>query len=200
MINFFKKLLNFPKEEIEKQEDFPPEEKVENLSLDQLFVSNFIKKEGKFLYCTSLAEVTESLSDIIEENQWSQIVCNDYDLLKLVKAVDVKVLPKFNAHTPIFVSCEYLIAENGSVLFSSNQLKRNKIASLSPFFIVYATTSQIARTKNDSLTGIKLRYGSDIPSNISAIKNYNPSKSDEDFLNFGTTNAKNVYLILFEDL
>lgn len=200
MIGFFKKLANFLKEEKEKKEDFPPDEKEENLSLDQLFVSNFIKNEGKFLYCTSLAEVTTSLVNIIEENQWDQIVCNDYDLLKLVKAVDVKILSDFNTQAPIFVGCEYLIAENGSVLLSSNQLKRNKIVNLSSFFIIYATTSQIARTKNDSLTGIKLRYGSDIPSNISAIKSYNPSKTDEDFLSFGTTNAKNVYLILFEDL
>ncbi len=171
-----------------------------SISLDQLFVSNFIKKEGKFLYCTSLDEVSEVLLNIIKENQWDEVICTDYDLLKLVKAIGLKPLSNFNSHTPVFVGCEYLIAEKGSILFSSNQLKTNKISNLSPFFIVYATTSQIIRSSRDSLTGIKMKYGVDIPSNISSIKSYNPLKAKEDFLNYGTDNAKNVYLILFEDL
>ncbi len=189
----------FGKKETER-DTIRPEKVDVNISLDQLFVSNFIKKEGRFLYCTSLDEVSEVLLNIIQENQWDEVICTDYDLLKLVKAIGIKPISDFNAHTPVFVGCEYLIAENGSILFSSNQLKTNKISNLSPFFIVYATTSQITRSGRDSLTGIKMKYGVDIPSNISSIKSYNPLKAREDFLNYGTDNAKNVYLILFEDL
>ncbi len=183
-----------------KEEDTISPKVDASISLDQLFVSNFIKKEGKFLYCTSLDEVSEVLLNIIKENQWDEVICTDYDLLKLVKTVGIKPLSDFDSHTPVFVGCEYLIAEKGSILFSSNQLKTNKISNLSPFFIVYATTSQIIRSSRDSLTGIKMKYGVDIPSNISSIKSYNPLKAKEDFLNYGTDNAKNVYLILFEDL
>lgn len=196
-MNFFKKFLGIKKEE-DNEKQFPKKEQA--LALDQLFVSNFIKNDGKFLYCTSLQEVTESLVNIIEENQWSDIICNDYDLLKLIKTIDVNVVSEFDSRTPVFVGCEYLIAENGSILMSSNQLKRNKIANLSSYFVIYATTSQIARSKGDSLTGIKLRYGSDIPNNISAIKSYNPIKAKDDFLNFNNVNSKHLYLILFEDL
>ena len=98
------------------------------------------------------------------------------------------------------MGCEHLIAENGSVLFSSNQLKEFKIAELSDNFIVYATTSQLVKSKGESLTGIKSRYQGNIPSNISAIKNYNLTHKDTDFLNYGNTNSKNLYLLLFEDL
>lgn len=196
-MNFFKKFLGIKKEE-DNEKKSPKKE--QNLALDQLFVSNFIKNDGKFLYCTSLQEVTESLANIIEENQWSDVICNDYDLLKLIKTIDVNVVSEFDSRTPVFVGCEYLIAENGSILMSSNQLKRNKIANLSSYFVIYATTSQIARSKGDSLTGIKLRYGSDIPNNISAIKSYNPIKAKDDFLNFNNVNSKHLYLILFEDL
>ncbi len=190
----------FGKKEEEKKEELISPKVDANLPLDQLFVSNFIKKEGRFLYCTSLEDVVEALQNIIQENQWDKLVCTDYDLLKLVKTIGVKPLVNFNSHTPVFVGCEYLIAENGSILFSSNQLKRNKISDLSSSFIVYATTSQITRSNGDSLTGIKMKYGMDIPSNISSIKSYNPLKAQEDFLSYGTDNAKNVYLILFEDL
>jgi L-lactate utilization protein LutC len=114
--------------------------------------------------------------------------------------VNVTVSPKINTNNPVFLGCEHLVAENGSILFSSNQLKDFKISELSDNFIVYATTSQIVGNSGDGLTGIKMRYSGNIPSNISAIKNFNINSKNEDFMNYGNTNSKNLYLLLFEDL
>ncbi|MFA5297443.1 MAG: LUD domain-containing protein [Lutibacter sp.] len=195
-MSFFKKLFNTPKpkEDIESSLEF------QDLPIDQIFVKNFIKNKGKFLYCTSLEEVTQNLSKIIQENSWKTISCNDTDLLKLLKTIKVDTTEKFNITVPFFLSSEHLIAENGSILFSSNQLKEHKISDLTENFIVYATTSQLVSTKGDSLTGIKSRYQGNIPSNISSINNFNINAIEEDFMNYGNTNAKNLYLLLFEDL
>jgi len=195
-MSFFKKLFNTPKEKKTKESSV----NLENLSLDQSFVQNFLSNQGKFLYCTTLEEVTLNLAQIAEENQWEKLICNDLDLLKLVKAIGINTTEKFSNSLPLFVGCEHLIAENGSILFSSNQLKECKISELSENFIVYATTSQLVNTNGESLTGIKSRYQGNIPSNISAIKNYNPNSNEMDFMNYGNTNAKNLYLLLFEDL
>lgn len=195
-MSFLKKLFNTPKEKKPKD----PTLDLESLSLDQLFVRNFLKNNGKFLYCTTLNEVTLNLANIIEENSWETIICNDYDLLKLTKAIPINIVETNKTSFPFFVSCEHLIAENGSILFSSNQLKDCKISELTKNFIVYATTSQLVKTNGDGLTGIKSRYQGNIPSNISAIKNYNPNSKNIDFMNYGNTNAKNLYLLLFEDL
>ncbi|MBI9042174.1 hypothetical protein [Lutibacter sp.] len=195
-MSFFKKLFNAPKQPEPEDESL----EVQNLSLDQIFVQNFIKNNGKFLYCTSLQEVTQNLANIIQENSWESIICNDNDLIKLIKTVNVKTVEKFSNSFPLFTTCEHLIAENGSILFSSNQLKEFKISELTENFIVYATTSQFVKTKGESLTGIKTRYQGNIPSNISAIKNYNPNFEETDFMSYGNTNAKNLYLLLFEDL
>lgn len=195
-MSFFKKLFNTPKNKETKE----PSLELENLPLDQIFVQNFIKNHGKFLYCTSLQEVIQNLDNILKENSWENIICNDNDLLKLIKTISVNTSEKLDDSLPLFVSCEHLIAENGSVLFSSNQLKGCKISELSEDFIVYATTSQIVKTNGDSLTGIKTRYKGNIPSNISAIKNYNTNSKEIDFMNYGNTNTKNLYLLLFEDL
>lgn len=195
-MSFFKKLFNTQKEKETKE----PALELENLSLDQFFVQNFLKNNGKFLYCTTLEEVTLNLANIVQENSWETIICNDNDLLKLVKTIPLNTIEKLNNSSPFFVSCEHLIAENGSILFSSNQLKDCKISELSENFIVYATTSQLVKTSGDSLTGIKTRCQGNIPSNISAIKNYNPNCKEIDFMSYGNTNAKNLYLLLFEDL
>ncbi len=195
-MSFFKKLFNIPeqKESEEESLDF------QDLPIDQIFVKNFIKNKGKFLYCTTLVEVTQNISKIIEENSWKTISCNDNDLLKLLKAIKIETTEKFDSKLPFFLSCEHLIAENGSILFSSNQLKEHKISELSENFIVYATTSQLVNTKGESLTGIKSRYQGNIPSNISAVNNFNTDAIEEDFMSYGNTNSKNLYLLLFEDL
>jgi hypothetical protein len=195
-MSLFKKIFNSPK----PKEPETNENDDKNLSLDQEFVQNFIKKNGKFLYCTTLQEVTLQLLNIIKENTWETVICNDTDLLKLIKVIEVQTIGTFTNKYPFFTSCEHLIAENGSILFSSNQLKDYKISQLSENFIVYATTSQLVKSKGDSLTGIKVRYQGNIPSNISAINNYNIHSKGEDFMSYGSSNAKNLYLLLFEDL
>jgi len=195
-MNLFKKLFNTSKEKEPKESS----SELQNLPLDQIFVKNFIKNSGKFLYCTTLQEVIVNLNNIIQENSWETISCNDSDLLKLIKSLTIKTSNKLEKHFPIFLSCEHLIAENGSILFSSNQLKDHKISELSEHFIVYATTSQLVTTSGESLTGIKTRYQGNLPNNISAIKNYNLNCKDDDFMNYGKTNSKNLYLLLFEDL
>lgn len=195
-MSFLKKLFN-PKKNKETKESSLESE---SLSLDQIFVQNFINNNGKFLYCTTLREVALNLANIVKENSWDNIICNDNDLLKLTKTISLNTTKEVTNLLPFFVNCEHLIAENGSILFSSNQLNEHKISELSENFIVYATTSQLVSTKSESLTGINIRYKGNIPSNISAIKNYNPNAKNVDFMNYGNTNAKNLYLLLFEDL
>lgn len=195
-MNFFKKLIqNFketPKEEEVKEQPV-------NLSLDDSFVHNFINKGGKFLYCTSMNEVTNNLKKILHENNWKKVTCSDYDLLKIIEKVDASVQNHSSDTTPFFTSCEHLIADKGEILFSSNQLGSSRLALHSKHFIVYATTSQLVKNTGEGLTGIKAHFSGNIPTNISAVKNYS-FQTDDNFLNYSNSNTKDLYLLLFEDL
>ncbi len=194
-MNFFKKLFNIPSQEesaIKKQE-------VE-LSLDDLFVHNFLEKGGKFLYCIKKEEVVLNLKNILEENNWKELSLLDSRLSSFINKKDISILEKLNPETPVFTNCEHLIADKGDILFSSNQLKSRKLTEFSENFIVYATTSQLVKDTGQGLTGIKANCKKSLPTNISAIKNYNINKSDDNFLNYGNSNSKNLYLLLFEDL
>ena len=44
------------------------------LSIDELFVKKFIHKGGKFLYCADLEEVEKNLVQVLQENQWNNVV------------------------------------------------------------------------------------------------------------------------------
>lgn len=170
-----------------------------NLSLDDFFVHNFINNGGKFLYCTSQEDALNNLHQIIKENHWYSITCFDSSLTNFTSTIPINLINDINENSPFLTKCEHLISENGSILFSSNQLKEHKLADFSNHFIVYAKTSQIVITTSDGLCGINNRNRGNIPTNIGAIKNFTPMQNDN-FLNYGYTNSKNLYLLLVEDL
>lgn len=170
-----------------------------NMSIDEQFIFNFKKNGGKFLYCENSEEVKEQFENILEENDWyeSEVLCYDSSLFNILqenKLTYEKVAnPKF-----LFSTCENLIAEEGSILFSSKQIKQHKPNELPTNIIVFATTSQILGVKSDGLSAIKKKYERDYPTNITAIKYFEKAK-EEDFTQYGSS-AKNLYLLLLEDL
>jgi L-lactate utilization protein LutC len=194
-MDFFKKLFNkSPKEDdnIQKQ--------VTKLALDDLFVHKFVEKGGKFLYCANKNEVVENFAKVISENNWNEIYLLDKELSSLCNQRDVHLTDTLKENAPILTTCEYLIADNGDVLFSSNQLRSTRLQDFPDNFIVLATTSQLVKDTGQGLTGIKVNRKNNLPTNISAVKNYNINKSDDNFLNHGNNNSKNLYLLLLEDL
>ena len=194
-MNFFKKLFNISDredEEIHKQEV--------KLSLDDSFVHNFVEKGGKFLYCINKHEVVENFNKVLSENNWKEVCLLDEKLTSLLKKNTAKVVSTFKDNTPVLTSCEHLIADNGDVLFSSNQLGSIKLRDYPDNFILYATTSQLVVDTGQGLTGIKTNCNKSLPTNISAVKNYIINKNDDNFLNSGNSNSKNLYLLLLEDL
>ncbi|RZJ27336.1 MAG: lactate utilization protein B/C [Flavobacterium sp.] len=166
---------------------------------DEKFTFNFKKNGGKFLYCENLDEVKEQFENILEENDWfeSEAVCFEPKLFHLLDENRISYVkpanPKF-----LLASCENLIADEGSVLFSSNQIKQNKPNELPGNIVILATTSQILESKSDGLRVIKKKYEKDYPTNITTIKYFEKAK-EEDFLQYGSA-PKNLYLLLLEDL
>ncbi len=194
-MSFFKKLFNIP---VKEDETILNQEVI--LSLDDLFVNNFVEKGGKFLYSLHKKEIADNLSKILKENNWNQLTILDDKLSALFNKKEVETSETLEPAIPVFLNCEHLIADNGDILFSSNQLKSTKLCEMPQNFIVYATTSQMVSDVGEGLTGIKTHYKENIPTNISAVKNYNINKNEDNLLNFGNSNSKNLYLLLLEDL
>ncbi|MDB2384998.1 hypothetical protein N9V96_00835 [Polaribacter sp.] len=193
-MNFLKKLFNIPvkeSKEVQKQEV--------DLALDDLFVHHFIEKGGKFLYCLKKEELVNNFKNILKENNWDGISLLDKKLSSLA-GKNAKIIDGLKKEIPVFSSCEHLIADNGNILFSSKQLKSAKLCEMPLNFIVYAKTSQLVKNMGEGLTGIKVNHRDSLPTNISAIKNYNFQQKDDSFLNYGNSNTKNLYLLLLEDL
>ena len=173
-----------------------------NIPVDEKFTIHFKKNGGKFLYCDSFKEVSEALKNIVEENGWEEepfFVLNSLLKDKFSKE-NISFTNKVKESSIFFTTCEHLVAHNGSILVSSNQLQEKKLHEVPENVIVFATTSQLVDTIGEGLKIIKKKYKNGIPANITTIKHFQ-SKSDdsEDFLSYGSS-SKHLYLLLLEDL
>ena len=200
-MSLFRKFFgtNNPASKEEQESEFSNSHTENATSIDEKFISNFKKNGGKFLYCENLEEVKEHFENILEENDWfeSEVLCYEPNLFEMLDdnklTYNKLVSPKF-----FFATCENLIAEEGSILFSSKQIKQNKPNELPTNIIIIAKTSQILGVKSDGLSAIKKKYERDYPTNITTIKYFEKAK-EEDFTQYGSS-AKNLYLLLLEDL
>jgi len=187
----------YKKDQIEDRSKYMPEV---HLPVDESFMINFKKNGGKFLYCDSNEEVLDAFDKILLENDWYERDVFTYENILEQKFSGFNLRFKQNSSSCAFFfsTCEYLIADTGSILISSHQLKEKKITELSDNFIILASTSQLVENISEGLKGIKNKNRKSIPSNITTIKNFEPQK-EKDFLSYGSS-SKNLYLLLLEDL
>ncbi len=172
----------------------------QNLPIDESFTINFKANGGKFLYCENQREIDETLNNILIENDWKNEYAYFYDknLEDRFKNAHLKTDHYLNNATYFVTTCENLIADDGSLLISSNQIAEKKLHEFPNNFIVFATTSQIVTNIGEGLREIKTKNTSNIPTNITTIKHFK-DLAEKDFLSYGSS-SKNLYLLLLEDL
>ncbi len=200
-MNFFNKFFKNKLKTSQKEEEEIFTENIDNKSIDEKFVKKFIHKGGKFLYCADLKEAETNLIQILQENQWNNVICYSEKLNKILSNVKSAKTEKSIADLPFFTFCESLISHDGSIMFSSKQLKDKKLKDLPNNFIVLAKISQITNDTREGISGIRNRSEKNSPTIISSIKDFTIShKTDTDFMTYGNTNSKTLYLLLLEDL
>ncbi len=203
-MSLFKKLLNpiYKSESKANKANDPdhssyfPEEK---LPIDEKFTYHFRKNGGKFLYCENNEELMEAFDNILLENDWYEqdAFCINEQLTSKFNGFNLNFVKDTKAK--FFLSpCESLIATNGSVLLSSNQIKEKKLNELPANFVIFSTTSKIVETISEGLRNIKNQSGGKIPTNITTIQDFETEK-EKDFMSYGSS-TKNLYLLLLEDL
>ncbi|WP_283642293.1 LUD domain-containing protein [Croceibacter atlanticus] len=169
------------------------------LPIDERFMKYFIENGGKFIYCENQDEVLDAFDNILLENDWyeSEVCCLSNHFTQKFDGFNLEF--NTNESSKFYLGgCEYLIANNGALLVTSNQIKEKKLSELPSNFVILAGTSQLVEDISEGLRRIKSKSKTGIPSNITTIKHFGESKSD-DFMAYGST-TKNLYLLLLEDL
>lgn len=199
-MSLFKRLFSIGKEKTKsKHKDHSKYYPSDELSLDKKFTQNFKQNGGKFIYCENQQEILDNFDAILLENDWYEqdVFCVNANLERRFEGFNLNFIKKTTASF-FLTSCESLIAIDGSILLSSNQVKEKKINELPSNFVVFATTSQLVNTISEGLHNIKNSSDGHIPSSITTIKDFGSNK-EKNFMTYGSS-AKNLYLLLLEDL
>lgn len=193
-MNLFKKLVskltNQPEEDhvqsLEKLGD-----SLKNADLDYKFAQLFTHSGGFFNYCADETEALKTLNQIIKIEGVSNIFCWDKDLQNFLDVVKTPYTSEMNSQNDAaFITCEYLIAYDGRIMLSHNNILHYHSSRMPNKIIIMANVSQIVSNLNDAMGKIK-RNG-----NIKNLTSISGGQSKMDTSSH--TNTK-LFLLLLED-
>ncbi|RNA60843.1 hypothetical protein D1631_02265 [Chryseobacterium nematophagum] len=193
-LNLFKrivsKLTNQPEED-EKQSLEKLGDSLKNADLDYKFAQLFTHSGGFFNYCADEAEALKTLQQIVKIEGINNFFCWDKELQSFLNVIKVAYTNELNAlDDAVFITCEYLIAYDGRIMLSHNNILHYHSSKLPNKIIIIANVSQIVSNLNDAMSKIK-RNGN--------IKNLTSISGSQTKLDSSSTITTKLFLLLLED-
>lgn len=164
---------------------------LKNADLDYKFAQLFTHSGGIFNYCADESEALQTLNKIAKIEGISTAFCCDTELQKFLDVINVSHDGNLELfHDAAFITCEYLIAFDGRIMLSHNNIKHFHSSRLPEKVIIMAHMSQIASNLNEAMAKIK-RNGN--------IKNLTSISGSQHKLDSSSGHATKLFLLLLED-
>ncbi|KPH11539.1 LUD domain-containing protein [Chryseobacterium sp. ERMR1:04] len=184
------KLTNQPEEE-DKQSLEKLGDSLKNADLDYKFAQLFTHSGGFFNYCADEAEALQTLQQIVKIEGMNNIFCWDKELQNFLNVVKTPYTSDFeHSNDAAFITCEYLIAYDGRIMLSHNNILHYHSSRLPNKIIIMANVSQIVNNLNDAMGKIK-RNGN--------IKNLTSISGNQSKLDTSSHANTKLFLLLLED-
>ena len=183
------KIMNQPEEE---QPDVTKlADQLRDADLDYKFAQLFTHSGGFFNYCADESEALQTLNQIIKIEHISDVFCYDPDLKNFLDVIKTPYSEQLTENNDAaFITCEYLIAFDGRVMLSHNNILHYHSSRLPSKIIIMANVSQIASNLNEAMMKVK-RAG-----NLKNLTSISGSQSKLDTPNKDNTK---LFLLLLED-
>ena len=164
---------------------------LKNADLDYKFAQLFTHSGGIFNYCADESEALQTLNKIVKIEAISTAFCCDGELQKFLDVINVSHDENLELfHDAAFITCEYLIAFDGRIMLSHNNIKHFHSSRLPEKIIIMANMSQIASNLNEAMAKVK-RNGN--------IKNLTSISGSQNKLDNSSGSATKLFLLLLED-
>jgi len=184
------KLTNQPEEE-DKQSLEKLGDSLKNADLDYKFAQLFTHSGGFFNYCADEAEALQTLNQIVKIEGINNMFCWDKELQNFLNVVKTPYTSDFeHSNDAAFITCEYLIAYDGRIMLSHNNILHYHSSRLPNKIIIMANVSQIVNNLNDAMGKIK-RNGN--------IKNLTSISGNQSKLDTSSNANTKQFLLLLED-
>lgn len=192
-MSLFKKLVNkIMNQPEEEQPDVTKlADQLRDADLDYKFAQLFTHSGGFFNYCADESEALQTLNQIIKIEQVKDVFCWDQDLRNFLDVIKTPYSPELTEQNDAaFITCEYLIAFDGRIMLSHNNILHYHSSRLPSKIIIMANVSQIANNLNEAMMKVK-RAG-----NLKNLTSISGSQSKLDTPNKDNTK---LFLLLLED-
>ena len=192
-MSLFKKLVNkIMNQPEEEQPDVTKlADQLRDADIDYKFAQLFTHSGGFFNYCADESEALQTLNQIIKIEQVKDVFCWDQDLRNFLDVIKTPYSPELTEQNDAaFITCEYLIAFDGRIMLSHNNILHYHSSRLPSKIIIMANVSQIANNLNEAMMKVK-RAG-----NLKNLTSISGSQSKLDTPNKDNTK---LFLLLLED-
>ena len=192
-MSLFKKFVN---KIMNQQEDEQPDvtklaDQLRDADLDYKFAQLFTHSGGFFNYCADESEALQTLNQIIKIEQIDNLFCWDQELTNFLDVIKTSHTPELSENNnAAFITCEYLIAFDGRIMLSHNNILHYHSSRLPEKIIIMANVSQIVANLNEAMMKVK-RAG-----NLRNLTSISGSQSKLDTPNQDNTK---LFLLLLED-
>lgn len=164
------------------------------------FAEQFIKLQGRFIFCINQQELAFQLNSLIKKQDWKKVYCVEDKLVSVVadQLSDRLVRTDLAGCDVSITGCECLVARTGTIVMSAGQKSGRTTSVYAPIHICIAFTSQLQYDLKDALQGMKDKYGNNLPSLITFATGPSRTADIEKTLVVGVHGPKEVYLFLVE--
>lgn len=194
-MSFFQNIINslFGTEEENKEKGLLEYgDELKHSDPDYKFAQLFTRSGGIFNYCANETEALGILKKIVEVEGISSVFCYDEDLKNFLEVINIPYTTCLeNNNEAAFITCEYLIAYDGSIMLSHNNILHFNSLHLPEKVIIMANVSQIVENSSKAMMKIKRRK--------SLVKNLTSISSGKSQLDYSDKKDTKIFLLLLED-
>jgi L-lactate dehydrogenase complex protein LldG len=165
------------------------------------FAEEFIKLQGKFIFCVNYSELAEQLNTLIKNSNWTELFCKEPALKKklLQHNIDVSTTTNLSDCDVSITSCEALVVRTGSIVLSTGSESGRTSSVYAPIHICIAYSNQLVYDIKDALQLVKDKYQTNLPSLITFATGPSRTADIEKTLVVGVHGPKEVYVFLIDN-
>ncbi|MDD4142576.1 MAG: LUD domain-containing protein [Bacteroidales bacterium] len=163
------------------------------------FVQKFSKSGGAFIFCEDIADLVNKLTRAANAYNWHNIFCNDLKLREILSAAGIANSDNIENQSSIEVgmtSCEYLIAQHGSIVTSTVVDPTKKLSIITDTHIVVAPIDKVVPDIGTALSLLQEKYSNYLPAQISIITGPSKSNSVEEQFIIGGQGPHKLFLFM----
>ena len=166
-----------------------------NLPLADFFAQELVNAAGNAYICNSEEDLTGKIKKLIKDKNWTEIYVADSGLKALMDKAGIQYSDNFEKMQAGFNTCEYLIAQTGSIMVSSGQEAGRRINVYAPELVIIAKKEQIVKDIETALDKV-LSAGKN-PSQISLITGPSKTADIEKTLIHGMHGPKAIHVFIY---